>query len=56
MNTYQFIDNLGFVQDVAFCIDMAEAMEYARQNDLQACEIVEKGPTSVFAWAEVLAA
>ena len=53
MKTYQFIDCVGFVQDVAFCIDLIEAIEFANANDLQKCSIVELGPTSDWAWAEV---
>lgn len=56
MHTFQFIDNLGFVQDTVFCLDLAEAMEYAIKYELMDCEIVDIGPTSLYAWAEVLAA
>ena len=55
MKTYQFIDGVGFVQDVTFCIDLVEAIEFADAHDLQKCTIVELGPTSDWAWAEVAA-
>lgn len=54
METYQFKDNTGKILDVTFAIDLVEATEFAVDNDLVPCNIVNLGPTSISAWADWL--
>lgn len=51
MNTYKFLDNAGFVHDIAFCLDLPEAMDYAVKRDLLPCTIVDCGPARFELWA-----